>query len=142
MPASAAPVHRPAETNRLLFLQAPLAVREQVYLLYNCRDVQKDQELHPSSMVNQVRRRLAPSLPVTTVPLLGSDPCFLQADALPNSSTVECLLAVQEARRNHLLILEGDDAVEVERRLAEARELFADCGEPVGQCRDTYGLAH
>ncbi|HEV3120488.1 MAG TPA: exodeoxyribonuclease V subunit gamma, partial [Isosphaeraceae bacterium] len=47
---------QPSEANRLLFLQALLAARKKIYLSYNCRDLQKDQELFACGPINQLRR--------------------------------------------------------------------------------------
>jgi exonuclease V gamma subunit len=102
---------RLTDTNRSLFLEALLAARDKVYLLYNSRELQRDQELHPSSVVNQLRRHLqehvleAGSLQVATVPLRSSDARYLAAgsgqepwDVLVNYSRVERLVALKEAQ--------------------------------------------
>jgi exodeoxyribonuclease V gamma subunit len=107
---------RLTDTNRALFLEALLAARDKVYLLYDCRELQRDQELHPSSVVNQLRRHLqehvleAGSLQVATVPLRSSDARYLAAepdhepwDVLVNYSRVDRLVALKEAEAQDTL---------------------------------------
>jgi hypothetical protein len=127
---------RPAETNRYLFLQALLSAREKVYLLYNCRELQKDQVLHPSSPILQLRRYLEEhilqggKLEIVKAPLLGSDTVSLQgggaraSDCLVTYSETERLLAVEEAQQRGTLQLEANRAAEIERRLQKARRTF------------------
>jgi hypothetical protein len=128
---------RPAESNRFLFLQALLAAREKVYLFYNCRDLQKDQVYHPCSPVNQLRRFLQEHVfagkhfEITPVPLLGSDPRYLEgasahsvSDVMVTYSRTERLLAIDEAQRTHRLQLDARQTAEVTRRLREARRTF------------------
>jgi exonuclease V gamma subunit len=100
---------RPTETQRFLFLEALLAARDKVYLLYDCRELQRDQELHPSSVVNQLSRYLQEHvLPEefrkVAVPLRPSDACFPAAetsgpwDVLVNYLHVDRLVALREAK--------------------------------------------
>lgn len=70
----------PPERDRYLFLETLLAARERVYLTYVARDLQKDRELMPGSVVRQLCRHLekhilAPGRPfaVTDIALKGSD---------------------------------------------------------------------
>ncbi|MCI0641203.1 MAG: exodeoxyribonuclease V subunit gamma [Gemmataceae bacterium] len=49
---------RPAEQNRFLFLEALLAARRKLYVLFNNRDLQKDQELLPAVPLLQLVRYL------------------------------------------------------------------------------------
>lgn len=50
---------RPAEQNRFLFLETLLAARQKLYLMYNCRNLQKDQQLLPAVSVLQLERYLS-----------------------------------------------------------------------------------
>src|SRR5262249_42174357 len=95
------------ESNRFLLLEAALAARQKLYLLYNSRDLQKDQQLYPCSLVNQLRRYLdehilQESFQVTEVPLHGSDPKFLEQpadeDVVVNYNLPERLLALKQSR--------------------------------------------
>jgi hypothetical protein len=128
---------RPAETNRRLFLEALLAARDKVYLLYNCRELQKDQVLYPSSPINQLRRFLerhvlaGKEFKVAEVPLLGSDRRFLEGtvaggatDVLVNYSLPERLLAIEEARRDGVVQLDERRAKAFQQRLQAARRVF------------------
>src|SRR5439155_16814973 len=50
---------RPAEYARFLFLETLLAAKHKIYLLYNNRDLQKDQELLPAVPLVQLQRYLS-----------------------------------------------------------------------------------
>jgi exodeoxyribonuclease V gamma subunit len=134
---------RPAETNRYLFLQALLAARDKVYLLYNSRELQKDQLLHPCSPLNQLRRYLEENvlqekkLRIADLPLLGSDPRCLTQDAGARTFDVfstytetDRLLAIDEAMASGDLRLDARQADQVQRRLRDARPDFQ---LPVGE---------
>ncbi|RUA00770.1 MAG: hypothetical protein DSY89_06000 [Deltaproteobacteria bacterium] len=84
-----------AERNRYLFLETLLAVRDKFYISYISRDLQKDRELPPCNVVNQLRRfiedRVLPaktSFQVTCIPLKGSSPRYLEPDAVTAGSDV------------------------------------------------------
>ena len=124
---------RPTETNRFLFLEALLAARDKVYLLYDCRELQRDQELHPSSVINQLRRYLekhvvlSGKLQVASVPLRSSDLRYLGdpagtgfSDVLVSFSKVDRLVAIKEAQeRGDLLTLTKKQERELEAASAE-----------------------
>jgi hypothetical protein len=130
---------RPTATNRSLFLEALLAARDKVYLLYDSRELQRDQELHPSSVVNQLRRYLEKhvldgrSLDVVKVPLRASDARYLAApseqepwDVLVNYSRVDRLVALEEVRtRGSLPTLTPSQTQQLEAARAELRKDFA-----------------
>lgn len=146
---------RPAETNCFLFLQTLLAARQKVYLLYNNRDVQKDQELHPSSPVNQLRRHLeehalGKKFTVADMPLAGSDPLLLENDVegdehdvFVNYSDAERLLAVDRARRAGGLVLTASDAGALQQRLEKAQLRFQlpACGKAAAREVPTVALS-
>jgi exonuclease V gamma subunit len=104
---------RPSETNRFLFLEALLAARDKAYLLYDCRELQRDQELHPSSVISQLLRFLKEHVlssekgfEIAKVPLRGSDPRYLGDpsdrgpwDVFVSYSAVDRLVALEEARK-------------------------------------------
>ncbi|MDL2269719.1 exodeoxyribonuclease V subunit gamma [Desulfosarcina sp. OttesenSCG-928-G17] len=46
----------PLDRDRYLFLEILLSARSRLYLSYVCRDLQKDRELSPASVVHQLRR--------------------------------------------------------------------------------------
>jgi len=128
----------PADANRFLFLETLLAARDKVYLLYNGRDLQRDQDLQPCSVLTQLRRQVESTVlggqafAVTTVPLSGSDPCYLDAAAVPrytdvlvNYNRTERLLALDEARRAGALHLNLWQQLEVDGALEQARRVFA-----------------
>ena len=84
---------RPAETNRFLLMEALLAAREKVYLLYNCKELQKDQVLHPSSAINQLCRHLetrviGAKFEVEHAPLRPADPIFILQEEMPHSDAI------------------------------------------------------
>jgi exonuclease V gamma subunit len=135
------------ESNRFLLLEALLAARRKVYLLYNSRDLQDDTMLYPCSSLNQLRRYLeqqivdAPFEPIS-VPLSGNDLRYLtradgrQGDGLANYSEFERLLAVTQSRQEKRVALDERQTAEVESRLKRARPTFAvpaaDSAAPTG----------
>ncbi len=70
-------VGRP-ETNRYLFLETLLSAKSRLYLSYVCRDLQRDQELYPGSVLNQLLRYLG-EYKVLRVPLSGSNVRYLES---------------------------------------------------------------
>jgi exonuclease V gamma subunit len=134
---------RPPETNRLLFLEALLAAREKVYLLYDCRELQRDQELHPSSVINQLRRYLeehvlaAKPLQIVAAPLRSSDSRYLAEpargdahDVLVNFSNVDRLVALAECRARGELKLTRTQERELDRELAKHQKDFTPSAGP------------
>src|SRR5262249_2702164 len=128
---------RPADANRFLFLEALLAARSKVYLLYNCRELQRDQDLQPCSPVTQLRRYVERHIlggePFhgVTVPLRGDDPLYLSADAngphtdvLVNYNETERLLAVAQAQRQGVWQLDAAQAEKGQQRLQAAQKSF------------------
>jgi hypothetical protein len=126
---------RPAENNRFLLLETLLAARGKIYLLYNNRELQRDQELHPAVPLCQLRRYLEDhvidgTFAIAQVPLHGCDPVYVApqkstSDILVNYNETERLAAVAEAQRVGLLSLDGRSAKELERRIRRARRDFA-----------------
>ncbi|MBL8799547.1 MAG: exodeoxyribonuclease V subunit gamma, partial [Planctomycetia bacterium] len=134
---------QPVEANLFLFLQALLAGTDKLYLLYNARELQKDQEYQPCGPLNQLRRYLEKHVireadfRVVTAPLSGSDPRYIDAraneahtDIFANYNETERLLAIDEARESGALRLTPAQTREVERRLAAATERFALPADP------------
>ncbi len=144
---------RPAEHNRNLFLEALLAARDKIYLLYPNRDVQRDQELHPGTPVVQLRRFLEQQVidgefQVAQIPLSGCDEQYLGlenktcsphapredrvtrsvtptlSDVWVNYNDQEKLLALTEARQRGAVTLGPRLEAEVKRRLQEAKKDF------------------
>jgi exonuclease V gamma subunit len=127
---------RPPETNRFLFLEALLAAREKVYLLYDCRELQRDQELHPSSVINQLSRYLdehilAEKLQIVVAPLRSSDSRYLAKpahgtaqDILVNFSKVDRLIALAECRLRGELTLTETQERQLELELAKHQKDF------------------
>jgi exonuclease V gamma subunit len=128
---------KPIDANRFLFLEALLAARSKLYLLYPCRELQRDQELHPCGPLNQVRRHLEQHLlggekfQVVPVPLRGDDLRCLQAsadtphtDLLVNYNESERLLALARAQESRDLRLDERQARELDERLDHGRRGF------------------
>src|SRR5262249_23121730 len=90
---------RPAEANRFLLLEALLAAQEKISLLYNSRDLQRDQVLHPASTVNQLRRFATEHIlggqefAITHAPLRGNDPQLLGAGG---GASADCLVSYSD----------------------------------------------
>ncbi len=84
-----------SERNRYLFLETLLAVRKKLYISFISRDLQKDRELPPCNVVNQLRRyiedRILPvetPFQITPIPLKGSSHRYLEPNALTAGSDV------------------------------------------------------
>jgi len=80
------------ERNRYLFLETLLSARERLYLTYVSRDLQKDREIMPGSVIRQLCRclenRILPpeaTFAITRVPLKGSDPLYTRPDPVPEN---------------------------------------------------------
>ena len=124
----------PAENNRFLFLESLLAARDKLYLLYNNRDLQRDQELQPAVPLTQLRRYLDESgngqkFDEVKVPLHGNDPKYLEqptdhTDVLVNYNETERLLALEEARSLGNLHIDERGQAEIKRRLKTACPVF------------------
>jgi len=95
------------ELNRLLFLETLTSTGAELYLSYVSQDLQRDQELGPSSVITQLIRvtarvREGNAIAVTKVPLLGSDVRYLPGPSdkvktphsLVNYSRVDRLLCL------------------------------------------------
>ncbi|MBI3409674.1 MAG: exodeoxyribonuclease V subunit gamma [Planctomycetes bacterium] len=99
---------RPAENARFLFLESLLAAREKVYLLYNNRDLQKDQVLLPAAPLLQLKRYLEDhivegELKIANAPLHHRDPESLveptpERDVLIHYDDNERLIAAARAQ--------------------------------------------
>lgn len=126
-----------ADSHRFLFLEAVLAAQEKLYLVYNQRDLQKDQVLEPCGLVSQLRRYLeahvlAARFEPAIIPLAGSDPQYLNppdprgtSDVLVNDGEAERLLCLADLQRRGLLAPVGPAAAELAVRLQAARRTFA-----------------
>lgn len=100
---------RPAEHNRYLFLEALLAARRKLYILFNNRDLQRDQDLLPAVCVGQLQRYLtehmvAADFTLGRAPLHYHDPECLAVsreeavhDAGISFSETDRLLALEQA---------------------------------------------
>jgi exonuclease V gamma subunit len=118
-----------AESNRFLLLETLLAARQKLYLCYTSHDLQRDQELHPCSPVNQLRRYLekhvvAGKFARTETPLCAHDVSYLAAEAATTSdvrvnySEVERLLALDDGLQTGRIQVDEPRRQEVETRLA------------------------
>jgi len=127
---------RPVEANRFVLFEELLAARDKLYLLYDCRDLQKDQTLHPCGPLNQLRRYLAEHITggefkITPAPLCGNDVKCLgyeessYTDVLINYDESERLQALQIARRGAALKLDAALELDLQRRLDGARRDFS-----------------
>ena len=132
---------RPAEFNRYLFLETLQAVRDKVYLLYNCLDIQKDQILHPAVPLQQLKRYLSEQVldqefVETRIPLLANDECYLrnsqqesgvrgQDDTLVRFDESDRLLALVSAERDGGLLLSPAQQSELQRRIKQRQTEFS-----------------
>src|SRR5262249_23821075 len=115
-------------------LESLLAARDKLYLLYNNRDLQRDQELQPAVPLTQLRRYLDESgngqkFDEVKVPLHGNDPKYLEqptdhTDVLVNYNETERLLALEEARSLGNLHIDERGQAEIKRRLKTACPVF------------------
>jgi exodeoxyribonuclease V gamma subunit len=113
--------------NRLLFLETLVSTSDRVYLSYVSKDLQRDQELGPSSVIIQLLRVMNKTLEedkpleITKVPLLGSDVKYLpqsgNAAELPNYSPIDRLLCLLNPANE---FLKPPDSKEFAKALAEA----------------------
>lgn len=101
----------PPDRNRYLFLETLLSARERLYLTYVSRDLQKDREIMPSSVIVQLCRFLethilpaGDTFRITPVPLRGSRPggqqdggCGADGDLTLNYSWADRLAYYREA---------------------------------------------
>jgi hypothetical protein len=127
---------RPAELARFQFLEALLATRKKIYLLYNNRDVQKDQDLLPAVPVVQLERYLSRHVLTTdfegtTVPLHDHDPAVLTRpmsgahDIGCHVSETDRLLAVAQAKEDHTVVLDIYQEGEFKERLKRRQPDFS-----------------
>lgn len=124
----------PAENNRFLFLEALLAARDKVYLFYNSRDLQRDQDLQPAVPLTQLCRYLeehiiGQKVDVASVPLSGGDSKYLEpatdrVDVLVNYNETDRLLALKQAGEQGTVHLDDRDGAELARRLENAAPQF------------------
>ncbi|MBR9984646.1 MAG: exodeoxyribonuclease V subunit gamma [Desulfosarcina sp.] len=84
----------PAERNRYLFLEILVSVRAKLYLSYVSRDLQKDRDLAPCSVVNQLQRYVEQqvlggrSFRCSQIPIKADSPAYLAPDAINSWSDV------------------------------------------------------
>ena len=107
---------RPADFNRYLLLETLRSARDKIYLTYNCLEIQKDQILHPSVPLQQLKALSQRShfdqdreFQEIRVPLLANDEAYLRTDNKlpPNDVLVqfdetERLLAIASAQNGGL----------------------------------------
>ena len=127
----------PVEHQRLAFLEALLTVRDKLYLTYNQRDLQTDQEFQPAVPLLQLKRFLEKQIVaggafgVVNAPLLSHGEQFLAGgpawqDVIVQYRAPERLLAIEDARAAKRLVFSefyGD--LEVEDRHAQMTRSFA-----------------
>lgn len=83
-----------AERNRYLFLEILVSVRRKLYLSYVSRDLQKDRDLAPCSVVHQLRRYVEQQVlggqPFRTsrIPIKADSPAYIAPDAVSAWSDV------------------------------------------------------
>jgi len=84
----------PAERNRYLFLEILVSVRGKLYLSYVSRDLQKDRDLAPCSVVHQLRRYVeqqvlgGQTFRLSRIPIKADSPAYLAPDAINDWSDV------------------------------------------------------
>jgi exodeoxyribonuclease V gamma subunit len=101
-----------AERNRYLFLEILISVHRKLYLSYISRDLQKDRDLAPCSVVHQLRRYIeqrvlgGQSFKIGRIPIKPDSPVYLTptavgswSDTLANSSSAQLISCY---RRNGL----------------------------------------
>ncbi len=77
-----------AERNRYLFLEILISVRRKLYLSYVSRDLQKDRDLAPCSVVHQLRRYVeqqilgGQSFTISQIPIKADSPAYIAPDAI------------------------------------------------------------
>ncbi|MCB2147102.1 MAG: exodeoxyribonuclease V subunit gamma [Deltaproteobacteria bacterium] len=83
-----------AERNRYLFLEILISVGRKLYLSYVSRDLQKDRDLAPGSVVHQLQRYVeqqilgGQSFRISQVPIKADSPLYLSPDAINDWSDV------------------------------------------------------
>ncbi|MGA6925686.1 MAG: exodeoxyribonuclease V subunit gamma, partial [Desulfosarcina sp.] len=83
-----------AERNRYLFLEILISVRCRLYLSYVSRDLQKDRDQAPCSVVQQLRRYVEKevlggcSFQISQIPIKADSPAYLTSLALNESADV------------------------------------------------------
>ncbi len=83
-----------AERNRYLFLEILISVRRKLYLSYVSRDLQKDRDLAPCSVIRQLKRYLERKIlggqpfRISQIPIKGDSLAYLAADAVNDWSDV------------------------------------------------------
>ncbi|WP_372678527.1 exodeoxyribonuclease V subunit gamma [Desulfosarcina sp.] len=84
----------PAERNRYLFLEILLSVHDKLYLSYVSRDLQKDRDLAPCSVVLQLQRYLEQQVlggqpfKVSQIPIKADSAAYLEPEAINDWSDV------------------------------------------------------
>ena len=77
-----------AERNSYLFLEILISVRRTLYLSYVSRDLQKDRDLAPCSVVHQLRRYVeqqvigGQSFKISRIPIKADNPAYIASDAI------------------------------------------------------------
>jgi len=119
---------RPAEYARFLFLETVLAAKQKLYLLYNNRDLQKDQELLPAIPTAQLRRYLNQNILTedfvsATIALhdhspeeLGKDVPTMH-DAGSFVGETDRVLALAQAKDKQIIRLDADQEKDFNERL-------------------------
>jgi exodeoxyribonuclease V gamma subunit len=133
---------RPAEARQYDFLATVLSAQRKLYLLYNSRDLQKDQELLPAVPLQQMQRSLSRHIlqedcrPVA-MPLHGDDPSFFDPqrqpayqDVLVQHHALERCLGILEARRENRLSLSKRQEAEWEREWPKFKKDFTIAAVP------------
>lgn len=84
-----------AERNCYLFLEMLLCARRKLYLGYVARDIQKDRDIQPCSVINQLRHYIESTLlgngygfKIEQIPLKGNDPRYLDPNRITAWSDV------------------------------------------------------
>ena len=83
-----------ADRNRYLFLEILISVHDKLYLSYVSRDLQKDRDLEPCSVVHQLRRHLERQVlggrpfEIQQIPVEADSPRYLEPDAVTDWSDV------------------------------------------------------
>ncbi len=127
---------RPAEGRLYDFLATILSAQRKLYLLYNARDLQKDQDLLPAVPLQQLQRALSQHIlqddfRTVTMPMQADDLSFIDParqpayqDVLVQHDAMERCLSVQAARRDNCLSLDKKQAAEWEREWAKFQKEF------------------
>ena len=127
---------RPAEARQYDFLATVLSAQRKLYLLYNSRDLQKDQELLPAVPLQQLQRSLGLHVlnedfhPIA-MPMQPDDPRFIDParqpayqDVLVQPHALERCLSVLAAKRENQLALTKKQEAEWERTWAKFQKEF------------------